>query len=153
MGARQLTRAGDDVGSGHGGIGGLVGLGDGDVEAERLDLPDVVAELAADVEASLVVAGAEVGVPGFGVTEQVPDDNQDGAGDGYLGLGLAAAAGDPVVALAEEGGGAGGADGGLAEAGAQVSVALALLPGPGAGAGLAGERGQARPRPHRARRR
>jgi hypothetical protein len=32
----------------------------------------VVAELAADIEASLVIAGAEVGVPGFGVTEQVP---------------------------------------------------------------------------------
>jgi hypothetical protein len=45
----------------------------------------------------------------------VPDDNQDGAGDGDLGLGLAAAAGDPAVAFTEEGGGAGGVVRGLAE--------------------------------------
>lgn len=32
----------------------------------------------------------------------MPDEDQDGAGDG--GLGLAAAAGDPAVVLAEEGG-------------------------------------------------
>src|SRR4029077_14893925 len=116
MGGWQLTRAGDDVGPGHGGIGGLAGLGDGDVEAERLDLPDVVAALAADIEASLVVAGAEVGVPGFGGSEQVADEDRDAAGDADLGLDLAAAAGDALVALAGEGGGAGGADGGLAEA-------------------------------------
>jgi hypothetical protein len=36
----------------------------------------------------------------------MPDDDQDGAGDGDLGFGLAAAAGDPAVALAEESGGA-----------------------------------------------
>src|SRR5215467_15866287 len=58
---------------------------------------------------------------------------------------LAAAAGDPGVALAEEGGGAGGADSGLAEGSAQPGVALALLPGPGAGAGLAGGRAQPGP--------
>jgi hypothetical protein len=45
------------------------GPGEGDGEAERLDLPDVVAQLAVGVEAGLVVAGAEVGKPGFGVTE------------------------------------------------------------------------------------
>jgi hypothetical protein len=70
--------------------------------------------------------------------EQVPDDHQDGAGHRDLGPRFAAAPGDPVVALAEEGGGAGGAEGGLAEAAAEIAVALALLPGPGAGAGLAG---------------
>jgi hypothetical protein len=53
-----------------------------------------------------VVAVAEVGEPGGGVGQQVPDDEQDGAGHGDLGFGLAAAASDPVVALAEEGGGA-----------------------------------------------
>jgi len=79
---------------------GLSGLGEGDGEAERLDLPHVVAEFAVGVGAGLVVAGAEVGVPGGRVGEQVPDDDQDGAGDGDLGLGLAAAAGDPAVALA-----------------------------------------------------
>ena len=43
---------------------GLSGLGEGDGEAERLDLPDVVAELAVGIGAGLVVAGAEVGEPG-----------------------------------------------------------------------------------------
>ena len=43
---------------------GLPGLGEGDGETERLDLPDVVAELAVGVGAGLVVAGAEVGEPG-----------------------------------------------------------------------------------------
>ena len=43
---------------------GLSGLGEGDGEAERLDLPDVVAELAVGLGAGLVVAGAEVGEPG-----------------------------------------------------------------------------------------
>src|SRR5438045_7673497 len=124
---------------------GLCGPGQGDGEAERLDLPDVVAQLAVGVAAGLVVAVAEAGVAGCWIAEQVPDDDQDGAGDGNLGLGLAAAAGDPGVALAGEGGGAGGAHCGLAEGAAQPGVALALLPGPGAGAGLAG--GGAEPGP------
>ena len=94
---------------------------------------------------ALVVAGAEVGEPGGRVGEQVPDDDQDGAGHGDLGFGFAAAAGDPVVPLAEEGVRAGGADGGLAEGAAQVAVALALLPGPGPGPGLAGGRAQPGP--------
>jgi hypothetical protein len=79
---------------------GLRGLGDGDGVAEqRFDLPDVVPDLLVFVGAGLVVAGAEVGVPGGGVGEQVPDYDQDGAGDGDLALGLAAAAGDPRVPL------------------------------------------------------
>jgi hypothetical protein len=130
----------------------LRGLGEGDGEAEGLDLPDVVLQLAVGVEAGLVVAGAEVGEPGFGVLQQVPDDDQDGAGDGDLGLDLAAAAEDPVVALAEEGLGADGAVGGLAEGAAQPGVALALLPGPGAGAGLPRLKDTARPRTPGARR-
>src|SRR5262245_15102310 len=47
---------------------GLPGLGEGDGEAERLDLPDVVAELAVGVGTGLVVAGAEVGEPGSRVS-------------------------------------------------------------------------------------
>ena len=132
------------VGPGQGRYG-LRGFGDGDSEAEGLDLPDVVLDLAVDIDAGLVVAGAEVCEPGLGVTEQVPDDDQDGAGDGDLGLLLAAAAGDPVVALAEEGGGAGGAVGGLTERAAQPGVALALSR-PGCGARAGGPRGTARPR-------
>jgi hypothetical protein len=42
----------------------LSGFGEGDGEAERLDLPDVVAELAVGIGAGLVVAGAEAGEPG-----------------------------------------------------------------------------------------
>src|ERR1039457_2131068 len=125
---------------------GSGGLGDGDLEAEGLDLADVVTDLPVGVGAGLVVAGAEVGVPGGRVGQQVPDDDQDGAGDGDLGLCLAAAAGDPPVALAEEGAGAGGAGGGLAERPAQPAVALVLLPGgAGAGPGLAGPRAQPGP--------
>ena len=41
------------------------------LEAERLDLPDVVTDLPVDIGAGLVVARAEVGVPGGGVGEQV----------------------------------------------------------------------------------
>jgi hypothetical protein len=46
----------------------LCGLGDGDDEAERPDLPDVVAKLAVDVKADLVVVAlAEVDEPRPGV--------------------------------------------------------------------------------------
>src|SRR5690242_9445784 len=98
MGTRQRTRAfcGDRAWSGR---YGLPDLGQADVEAEGLDLPDVITELAVGVGAGLVVAGAEVGEPGGRVLEQVPDDNQDGACHGDLGFSLTAAAGDPVVAL------------------------------------------------------
>src|ERR1700758_1814495 len=139
MGARQRTWAWCVVGPGQGryGSGGLGCDADG-VAQQRLDLPDVVSDLLVFVGAGLVVAGAEVGEPGGGIGEQVPDDHQDGAGDSDLGLGLAAAAGDPPVPLAEERVRAGGAGGGLAEGAAQPGVALALLPGPGAGTGLAG---------------
>jgi hypothetical protein len=58
--------------------------GDGDGEAECLDLLDVVLQPAVGVEARLVVAGAEVGEPVGGILQQVPDDDQDGAGDGDL---------------------------------------------------------------------
>src|SRR6516162_5711823 len=45
--------------------------GDGDLEAKRLDLPDVVAELAVCVGPGLVVAVAEIGEPGGGIGQQV----------------------------------------------------------------------------------
>jgi len=45
----------------------------------------------------------------------VPDDHQDGAGDGDQVLELAAALDDPPVALPQEGVGLGGRGGGLAE--------------------------------------
>ena len=55
----------------------LGGPGQGDDGADRLDLPDVVAELAAGIGAGPVVAVAEVSVPGGGIFEEVPDDDQD----------------------------------------------------------------------------
>jgi hypothetical protein len=53
--------------------------------------------------------------------------------DGDLGFGLAAAAGDPSVALAEQGVGTGRAGDRLAEAVAQPTAALVLLAFAGAG--------------------
>src|SRR6266496_1293660 len=124
---------------------GSGGRGDGDGQAERLELADVVADLLVLVGAAGVVVGAEVGIAGLRVVEQVPDDDQDGAGDSDLGFGPPAAAGDALVAFAEEGRGAGRAGGGLAEVAAQVTVALAFLAVAGPGAGLVG--GGAEPGP------
>jgi hypothetical protein len=63
----------------------LGGGGDGDVEAEGLELAEVGADLAVAAGLRVVPGGAEVGEPGFGVGEEVPDDDEDGAGDGALG--------------------------------------------------------------------
>jgi hypothetical protein len=60
-----------------------------------------------------VVVRSEVGEPRFGVLEQVPDDDEDGAADGAAGPGAAAASGDAAEPLAEEGVGLAGAVGGL----------------------------------------
>lgn len=75
------------------------------------------------VDAGGVVVGAEVVEAGGGVGQQVPDDDQDGTGDGDEGLEFAAAFDQPPVAFAEEGVGAGGGGGGLAEGGFEVRVA------------------------------
>src|SRR6266508_1231822 len=61
---------------------GSGGRGEGDGEPEGFQLADVVAGLLGFVDAAGVVAGAKVVVAGGGVGEQVPDDDQDGAGDG-----------------------------------------------------------------------
>jgi hypothetical protein len=54
----------------------------GDGVAEGLELTDQAAGLAAGVDAAGVVVGAQVAEAGGGVGQQVPDDDQDGAGDG-----------------------------------------------------------------------
>ena len=100
---------------------------EGDAVAHRDQLGDVVAVLAFGVDAAGVVVGAEVAEAGGGVGEQVPDDDQDGAGDRDEGLEFAAAFDDAPVAFAEEGVGLGGRGGGLAERAFQVGVALAGL--------------------------
>src|SRR6266511_302050 len=112
--------------------------GEGDGEAEGFQLADVVAGLAGRVDAAGVVAGAQVVVAGGGVGEQVPDDHQDGAGDGDQGLALAAALDQAPVALPEEGVGLGGRGGDLAEDPFQVGVALAGGAGAVLGPGLDG---------------
>jgi hypothetical protein len=59
------------------GVWVLGGRGDGDVEAEGLEAAEVGAGLAVAVGFALVPVGAEVGVSGPGVAEQVPDDECD----------------------------------------------------------------------------
>ncbi len=99
--------------------------GEGDGVAECFELSDVVAFLGLWIEVCGVVVGAEVGVGGVGVGQQVPDDDQDGASDGDDGAFVAASSGDASVALPEEGVGAAGGDGGLAQDLGQVAVAVA----------------------------
>ena len=107
--------------------------GEGDGVAECFELADEVAGFLVGVDAAGVVAGAEVVVAGGGVGEQVPDDDQDGAGDGDEGLELAAAVDEAPVAFAEEGVGLGGGGGGLTEDALEVGVALAGFAGAAAG--------------------
>ena len=59
------------------------------------------AGLAVGVDAAGVVVGAQVMEAGGGVGQQVPDDHQDGAGDGDQGLELADAPDQAAVALAQ----------------------------------------------------
>src|SRR5579859_2262295 len=99
-------------------------LGEGDGVAEGFELADVVAGLALLVDAAGVVTGAEVVVAGGGIGEQVPDDHQDGAGDGDHGLELAPAPGQAPVAFPQEGVGPAGRGGGLAEHSLEVGVTL-----------------------------
>jgi hypothetical protein len=86
----------------------------GDLVAEGVKAADVVANGASGAGAGVVVVGSQVGGAGLLVGQQVPDRDQDGSADRDDGFLLAAASGDPPVALAEEGVGAGGADGGFA---------------------------------------
>src|SRR5918994_1527464 len=122
------------------------GRGQGDDEAERLELADVVAGLAVLVDAVAVEVGAEVVEAGGGVGEQLPDDHQDRAGDGDQGFELADAPDQAAVALAEEGVGLGGRGGDLAEDALQVRVALAGGATAVLGAGLDGPGCQPGPR-------
>ncbi|MEV6926024.1 hypothetical protein AB0M46_16225 [Dactylosporangium sp. NPDC051485] len=105
--------------------------------AEGFELPYQVADFVAGVDAGGVVVGAEVAEPGGGVGQEVPDDDEDGAGDGDEGFEFAAAFDDASVAFAEEGavfGGCGGfAEGpswssGLVVGGAAAGIAAISLP-------------------------
>ena len=83
---------------------------------------------------------------GGGVGQEVPDEDENGAGDRDQGLELAAAFDDAPVAFAEEGVGLGGRGGGVAERALEVGVALAGLATTGERAGLDGAWAQFRPR-------
>src|SRR6266516_3229003 len=115
--------------------------------AEAFEAADVAAGAAADVLASFVVVGAEVGIDGVGIGEQGVADDQLGPADGALGFFLGHLVAQPPVLGAGEGLGASGVDGGLAEGARDVGVAaaggvlalalsggladLGCLPGPG----------------------
>jgi hypothetical protein len=60
-------------------------------------------------------SGAEVAEADGGVGQQVPDDDEDGAGYRDEGFEFAAAFDQAAVAFTEEGVGSGGAGGGVAE--------------------------------------
>jgi hypothetical protein len=127
----------------------VVGSGggfDGDAVAECGELGDVVAHPAFDVDPAGVVVGSEVVEASGWVTQQLPDDDKDGAGDRNQCLELAAAFDDAPLALAEKGVGPGGRSSGLAKGALQVRVALAGLAAACHGSGLNGSRAQFRPR-------
>ena len=100
--------------------------GEGDGVAEGFELADVAADLAVGVDGGDVVVRAEVVVAGGAVGEQVPDDDEQGAGDGDECFELAAAADQAAVAFAEEGAGFAGGCGGVAEDAFETSDALSL---------------------------
>jgi hypothetical protein len=125
------------------GLGGC--LGDGDVEAEGLELAEAGADLAVAVGCALVPVGAEAGEPGVGAGRQVPDDDEDRAGDGALGPVPAQALRQAAESFAEEGFGAGGAVGGLGAVALEAGVALPLSSACGCGARTGGQPGRARP--------
>ena len=97
---------------------------EGDAVAEGVELADVVADLAVDVDAVEVVVAAEVVEAGGGIGEEVPDDDQDGPGEGDEGFEFAAAFDDAPVPFAEEGVGFGGCGGDLAEHAFEASMSL-----------------------------
>jgi hypothetical protein len=83
------------------------------------------------VEVGGVEVRAEVVEVEGWVGEQVPDDDENGPGDGDEGLEFAAAFDQASVAFAEEGVGFGGAGGGPAQRAFEVGVAFAGFPAPG----------------------
>lgn len=119
---------------------------DGDAVAEGGELGEVAAKLAFGVDVAGVVVGAEVVEPGVCVDQQMPDHDEDGAGDGDEGFELASTFDYSPVAFAEEGVCLGGCGGGLAEHSLEVGVALAGSAAALDRPGLDGARAQFRPR-------
>src|SRR6266508_561649 len=76
---------------------------DGDLVAEAFEGAGVAAGAAADVLASFVVVGAEVGIDGVGIGEQGVADDQLGPSDAALGFFLRHMVAQPPVLGAGEG--------------------------------------------------
>src|SRR5215472_3771636 len=126
---------------------GSGGLGERDLVAKKdLELMDEAMDLAVVVPPGDEEVSAEIAEPRAGVREQVPDDDQDGAGDGDQCLELAYPLGQTSVAFAQEGLGPACGGGGLAQDAFEVGVALAGAGGAVPGAGLDGAGGQLGPR-------
>ncbi len=92
--------------------------------AEGFELADVSAFFGIGVDAAAEVVGAEIVVGGFGVAEQVPDDDEDGVSDGYDGAFLASSPGDPSVTFAQESVRSACSDRCLSQGAGQVAVAV-----------------------------
>lgn len=71
---------------------------EGDLVAEGLELADQVAGLAGGVDVALVPVGAEFVIAGVGIVDQMPGDDQDGAGDSNDGFGVTSAFDDAARA-------------------------------------------------------
>jgi hypothetical protein len=84
------------------GLGGD-GCVEGDGVAGGFELADELTGFPLSVDVVGVEVGAEVSVAGARVGEEVPDDDEDRAGDGDERFEFAAAADEAAVALAEEG--------------------------------------------------
>jgi hypothetical protein len=76
--------------------------GEGDAVAECFELADVVDLAPFGTDPVVEELGAKIAVAAGGVGEQVPDDDEDGAGDGDEGLELSHASGEAAVSGAEE---------------------------------------------------
>ena len=84
------------------GFGGWIsGWFESDAVAER-QLGEVVAKSAVDVDAASVVIAAEIMEAQMRIGQQIPDDDQDRAGDSDERFELAPALDDAPVALSEE---------------------------------------------------
>jgi hypothetical protein len=75
---------------------------EGDPVAHGGQLGDVVAQPSFDGDAVGVIVGAKIAEAGGRVGQQVPDDDQDGAGDREQGFELAAAFDEAPVTLTQE---------------------------------------------------
>lgn len=110
--------------------------------AEGGELADEVAGLAVGILLAGVPVASEVSVAAGGVVHQVPDGDQDGAGDGDQGFEVALAFDDAAVPGAEEGVGAGRGYGGLTERAPQPGISFPRGPGGVLRSGLEGPWGQ-----------